>query len=142
VSSAERHSQEPPTTATRLGRLARSGEIRQVLRGGRSYGCAAGNMRIRDGASTEHRLCVIASRQVGKAIVRNRVRRAVREILRRELRPDAEPIDVVFRVKPGADALGFWDFHAALMTVLRRARLEAPPCDTRWGAMESGGPAG
>jgi ribonuclease P protein component len=116
-----------------LGHLTRGSEIRFVLRNGRNYGCGAGSARIREGASSEHRLCVVASRQVGKAHVRNRVRRTVREIVRREIRHDAAPIDLVFRAKPAAEAMGFWEIHRAVTDILRRAGLRSEPDPARWG---------
>lgn len=116
-----------------LGRLARGGEIRKVLRTGRNYGCAAGSARIREGAAGEHRLCVVASRQVGKAVVRNRIRRAVREIIRREIVHDAAPVDLVFRARPASSDMGFWAIHGAVTDILRRAGLRARPDPARWG---------
>jgi ribonuclease P protein component len=120
-----------------LGRLARGAEIRHTLRNGRNYASEAGNARILEGTSGQHRLCVITSRQVGKAHVRNRVRRVVREILRREMRLSAAPVDLVFRAKPAAETMGFWELHRALLGILRKAHLDLPPAPDRWGA--SGG---
>jgi ribonuclease P protein component len=121
----------------RLGRLARGAEIRHTLRNGRNYSSEAGNARILDGASGEHRLCVITSRQVGKAHVRNRVRRIVREILRREMRLTAAPVDFVFRAKPAAEAMDFWEVHRALVGILRKAHLDLPAAPGRWGTSTS-----
>jgi ribonuclease P protein component len=116
----------------RLGRLARGPEIRHALRNGRNYASEAGNARILEGASGGHRLCVITSRQVGKAHVRNRVRRVVREILRREMRLTAAPVDLVFRAKPAAETMDFWEVHRALIGILRKAHLDLPPAPERW----------
>jgi ribonuclease P protein component len=116
-----------------LGRLARGAEIRRVLRTGRSYTSAAGNARIRESVAGEHRLCVVASRQVGKAVVRNRVRRTVREIIRREIEHEVAPVDLVFRAKPGAHEMDFWAIHGAVVDILRRAGLRARSDPARWG---------
>ncbi len=115
-----------------LGRLARGDEIRGVLRTGRSYASEAGNARIRNGGASEHRLCVVVSRQVGKAHVRNRVRRVVREVVRREIRRDAAPVDLVFRAKPAAEAMSFAQLYRAVTEILRRAGLRLEPDAARW----------
>jgi ribonuclease P protein component len=125
--------EEPTRVPLLLGRLARGGEIRKVLRTGRNYSSPAGSARIREGTAKEHRLCVVASRQVGNAVVRNRIRRAVREIVRREIEHDAAPVDLVFRARPVAHDMDFWAIHSAVTEILRRAGLRARPEPARWG---------
>jgi ribonuclease P protein component len=85
-------------------RLAREGERRAsphfvlfVSRGGR---------RGRDTAGPRPRLGVTASRRVGNAVVRNRVKRRIRAAFRlgRELLPPGS--DVVVVARPGAAMIG------------------------------------
>ncbi len=115
-----------------MGRLCRAAEIREVLRYGRSYSSEWGVARMRPGPGPLNRLCVVTSRRVGKAHDRNLVRRRVREVLRREMRTDVEPYDVVFRVRPGAAEIGFGAFRESLIGLLEKAGLRAVPEPTQW----------
>jgi ribonuclease P protein component len=63
---------------------------------------------------------------VGKAVVRNRVRRRLREIARSL--PLAEGFDVVITARPEAAGAAFRELKAETELLLRRARLlQAPP---------------
>lgn len=64
-------------------------------------------------------------RRVGNAVVRNRVRRRLREALRSlPLRPG---FDVVVTARPEAAAAGFQALRSELALLLRRARLLDAP---------------
>jgi ribonuclease P protein component len=68
------------------------------------------------------RFGVTASRKVGKAVVRQRVRRRVREIVRRWPARDRLPeLDVVIHLKNDAAALGFDELRGVLEGLLERA---------------------
>jgi ribonuclease P protein component len=58
---------------------------------------------------------------VGKAVVRNRVRRRLRELLRSL--PIAEGHDLVITARPEAALAHFTDLRAELTLLLRRAKL-------------------
>jgi ribonuclease P protein component len=65
------------------------------------------------------RLGITASRKVGKAVVRNRVKRRVREIYRRWSERSRLPsLDLVVHVQPTARASGFAELTAELTTLL------------------------
>jgi ribonuclease P protein component len=61
------------------------------------------------------------SKRVGKAVVRNRVRRRLREALR--ALPVREGFDLVITARPEAAKSTFWELKAELETLLKRARL-------------------
>lgn len=65
----------------------------------------------------------VASR-VGKAVVRNRVRRRLREGAR--LTPVRGGWDVVFIARPPAAQADYWGLKSAVQELLRRARLLPP----------------
>ncbi len=81
-------------------------------------------IRPRDSAGPA-RLGVVASKKVGGSVVRNRVKRLVREAFRKN--PDTFPdnLDVVIIVRPGAHLLPAGELEAqvrqARMTLHRRA---------------------
>ena len=75
---------------------------------------------------TEGRVLFPVGRKVGKAVVRNRVRRRLREAYR-ALRPRLhDGLDVAVVVYPSAAAMGYWDLAAELARLLTMAGALAP----------------
>jgi len=63
----------------------------------------------------------IVSKRVGKAVVRNRVKRLLREILRQtQLKPGW---DIVFYTRPAAAGTGFNELRSVALSLLKKARL-------------------
>lgn len=74
------------------------------------------------------RLGITATKKLGKANVRNRLKRWTRELYRRQREPlglDARPMDFVVNVKPNAAVADFRDYSNDLQRVLKRAAGEA-----------------
>lgn len=69
------------------------------------------------------RLGITASRKVGKAVVRHRAKRRVREIFRRwEHRASLGDVDIVVHLKPAASAVDFKAFENELGRLLGKVR--------------------
>ena len=69
------------------------------------------------------RVGVTATKKLGKANVRNRLKRWTREIYRRQRQPlglDESALDLVINVKPNAAAADFRDFSSDLERALRK----------------------
>src|SRR5206468_11993342 len=66
------------------------------------------------------RLGVTTSRAVGNAVVRNRVRRRLREVFRRNRHAIAPPLDIVVHVRPGAGEIAYSSLELELENALRR----------------------
>jgi len=61
------------------------------------------------------------SRRVGKAVIRNRAKRLLREILR--LTPLAPGWDIIFIVRPAAAGADYAEFKGAVVDLLSEAQL-------------------
>jgi ribonuclease P protein component len=69
------------------------------------------------------RLGITVSRRVGKAVVRNRVKRMVREIFRVSLCGHGPAQDILVIARAGADKLQYREVAAELGPVFRGARV-------------------
>jgi len=120
-------------------RLRTRAEFDHVQRGGRRVSLRVLTMVGRPNALARDRLGIIASRKIGGAVVRNRAKRRIREIFRRD-HPDAvqtrgeRALDIVVIARQAmveADyAVIEAEFRAALRT-LRGAAAGAPALQTR-----------
>jgi ribonuclease P protein component len=75
------------------------------------------------------RFAYAVPKRVGNAVVRNRVRRRLREILR--ALPFDEGFDVVISVRPEAARATFFALKQEVETLLQRGRLLAGPASSR-----------
>jgi ribonuclease P protein component len=70
------------------------------------------------------RLAVVASRKVGSAVVRNRVKRRFRELYRREKGLLREPLDLIVIARPESGEAAWADLRdayiSALTTIFRK----------------------
>ena len=74
------------------------------------------------------RIGITATKKVGKANVRNRLKRWTREVYRRQREPlglDGRSLDIVVNVKPNAAAASFDDYSRDLGRVLERLVTES-----------------
>lgn len=71
----------------------------------------------------QFRVGISVSKKVGNAVVRNRMRRLVKEIVRHHDSELMEHIDLVFIVRKGALNMPYKDLERSVMHVLRKASL-------------------
>ena len=69
----------------------------------------------------------VVSRRVGKAVVRNRVKRRLRALMRRHIAGIVRGYDVVLIARPGAGEVSFTALSDAALVLLRLARLISDP---------------
>ncbi|MEM7050203.1 MAG: ribonuclease P protein component [Acidobacteriota bacterium] len=74
------------------------------------------------------RLGITASRKVGKAVVRQRIKRRIREIYRRWHRRSSLPaVDLVVHLKAGVGPVEFHRLRGELQGLMRRVIRKPPP---------------
>lgn len=108
-------------------RLAKRGEFLHVYETGRKVFSRYCVLFFAANELPYSRLGVTATKKLGKATVRNRLKRWTREVYRRQREPlelDARSIDVVVNVKPNAAEATFRDYSQDLARTLQRVATE------------------
>ncbi len=109
-------------------RLCRRKDFDAVFDQGRSWANQLLVLRSLPNHLEHNRYGFVTSKRVGKAVVRNRVRRRLREAVR--ALPSRPGWDVVISAKRAASEADFHQLKAAVADLLGRARLlvrQAPP---------------
>ena len=108
-------------------RLAKRREFLHVYETGRKVFSRYCVLFFASNGLPHSRLGVTATKKLGKANVRNRLKRWTRETYRRQrenLALDARALDFVVNVKPGAASAAFEDYRTDLQKVLRKVAAE------------------
>jgi ribonuclease P protein component len=118
-------------------RLRKSSDFARVRRG-RSTGNPLLVLNAIRTEGTVVRCGFVASKRVGSAVARNRVKRRLREIMRPLLLTFAGGWDLVLAARPTAARASFPELADAVADVLRRARVRAaePPPAAPAGTIE------
>lgn len=106
-------------------RLRRSVDVRRVLSKGRTR---AGSLTVfywlnRDCGSGS-RVATIASRRLGNAVIRNKVRRRIAELMRSELNDFSAPLDIVVVARRKAASADFDQLKEEIGRIMRYIRYE------------------
>jgi ribonuclease P protein component len=109
-------------TLPRAARLRRSADFRRVQGGGQRIRGAHLLVVVGAGGSACPRFGLAVSRKVGGAVVRNRVKRWLREAIRHERGALAAPLDLVFIAHPSAAAAGAAVLRDEVRAAIQRAR--------------------
>lgn len=68
-------------------------------------------------------MAVVVRRVVGKAVIRNRAKRRLREVFRRIKNHLTETVDIVVRVNPGIREARFSDIQEEFISLLQKKNL-------------------
>lgn len=111
-----------------LGRLSGT-EIRAVRRRGRTRRARLLRLYALRTTRGQTRLALTVSGRLGKAVVRNRLRRRLRELVRLTLPVVPDSWDLLLIAHREATAASFWDLQADVYRLWRRTGLtsERPP---------------
>lgn len=102
-------------------RLTKDSEFAKVVKQGRTWIHDLMLLKTLPNGLEFNRYGFIASKKVGRAVVRNQVRRRMREVAR--LTPITPGWDLVFIARSEAADAQYDDLEVAIKVLLRRARL-------------------
>lgn len=117
-----------PEALPKEKRLAKRREFVRVYESGRKVFSRYSVLFFAGNELPHSRIGITATKKLGKANVRNRLKRWTREIYRRQREPlglDARSLDIVVNVKPNAADASFEDYSRDLARVLGRVVSEA-----------------
>lgn len=104
-------------------RLKRSAEVNRVQQQGRSWRHPLCILLSKQSDVRVSRFAFVVSKRVGRAVVRNRVRRLLREAVRLHL-DDIQPgWDCVWIARPQLSQASFAEVETAVLHLLARAKL-------------------
>lgn len=109
-------------------RLAKRREFVRVYEAGQKQFSRYAVLFIAPNGSSLSRIGITATKKIGKANVRNRLKRWTREVYRRQREPlglDATALDIVVNVKPNAVDATFEEYSRDLTRALGRVVSES-----------------
>lgn len=107
-------------------RLTRSVDFKRVRRLGKSYAHPLAVIVISEGEAENSRVGIVATRSIGSAVHRNRVKRRLRSIVDQFL-PDLIGInDLLIIARVPARSASFQEIRSAVIELLGRAKLIVP----------------
>ena len=117
-----------PEALPKPKRLAKRREYLRVYETGRKFFTRYAVLFFAGNDLAHSRIGITATKKIGKANVRNRLKRWTREVYRRQRGPldlDDRRLDIVVNVKPTAAEASFQDFRDDLGRALRRIAKES-----------------
>jgi len=109
-------------------RLAKRREFLHVYETGRKWFSRYCVVFVAPNGLPHSRIGITATKKLGKAIVRNRLKRWTREVYRRQRDPlslDSHSLDVIVNVKPNAAEARFEEFRDDLQRTLQKIAKES-----------------
>jgi len=108
-------------------RLRRRSDFREIYKNGNSLETRFFVLYYRQNAYPFHRLGITASRKIGSAVIRNRVKRLFREIFRRNRPLGPVFLDIVINARKIAASAMYSDleqeYRAAMVKIIRKFAL-------------------
>lgn len=103
----------------KANRIVRGEDFRRIVRTGRRAGCELAVVHRAKPEAAVARFGFIVSKRVGNAVIRNRVKRRLSELVRAEL-GSIETADIVIRALPAAGVADLATLRAGIVPLLVR----------------------
>ncbi len=105
-------------------RLKKEKEIERVFRKGEGVKGKYFFLKKVENNLKETRFCISVPTDIsGKAVVRNKIKRRLREIIRKAIPEIEKGMDVVVVALKGVENLGFWEIREELMGLFKKAKI-------------------
>ncbi len=101
-------------------RIVRTSDYRMLYKTGRKIYSERFVLFIRENGLGRHRLGITVSRKVGGAVVRNRIKRLLREIFRKSYGEIPKQLDIVVNVKADCAGAGYNDLRIEFLAAVQR----------------------
>ena len=101
----------------------RRDDFQRVWDDGKSYSHPLLILRVCANGMNQCRFGFVAGKKVGKAVVRNRTKRWMREAVRHRLPTLVPGWDIILIARKATDQVTFQDFDTAIDTLIQRAQL-------------------
>ncbi|MCB9418350.1 MAG: ribonuclease P protein component [Ardenticatenaceae bacterium] len=104
-------------------RLRLSSDLQSVRQNGRSWRHPLIVLLVKANQNDVSRFAFVAGRRIGKAVVRNRCRRLMREVVRHHLNEIEAGWDMMLIARSPVTAVSYHDVETAVLQLLSRANL-------------------
>lgn len=104
-------------------RLTKNLEFINIYKSGRRVSSLFFVMYIKKNDLGYSRLGVSVSKKVGKSVIRNKIKRQIKEIVRQNYDFINSGWDIVFSVKPAAVQLNYAQMEKEIINLLKRGRI-------------------
>jgi ribonuclease P protein component len=101
-------------------RIVRSSDYRVLYRTGRKIHSERFILFWRENRTGHHRLGITVSRKVGNSVVRNRIKRLLREVFRRSMREIPGQVDIVVNVKASCAKVKYVELRSEFLVAFKR----------------------
>ncbi len=103
--------------------LRAGADFQRVWDEGKSLALPLVVLRVRANGMTTCRFAFVAGKKIGNAVVRNRVKRRLREAVRQRLATLTPGWDIIVIARGNAESASWHEINDAIQTLFQRARL-------------------
>ncbi|MBK9924522.1 MAG: ribonuclease P protein component [Anaerolineales bacterium] len=107
-------------------RLTRSDDFKRVRRSGKSYAHPLVVLIVQESDEPHVRVGITAGRTVGTAVIRNRAKRLLREVMRPIIPTIASNLDLILIARAGLASATLEEVSETVTNLLKRAKIITP----------------
>ncbi len=104
-------------------RLRKNMEFKRVYNGGKSYWNRNLILYVRKNDLQNSRIGITITKKIGNAVVRNRIRRRIKEIIRLKLGNIKSGYDLILIPKKNVGDISYKDLESAMIHIMRISKI-------------------